>query len=80
MIKVAVMLLSIIAILCMLYPIRPGYRNKERFYSGNKIRAPDPPSGSDQETQKIFRNLISTQNQLDEDSKYDTISPEQEDL
>ncbi len=80
MIKVAVMLLSIIAILCMLYPIRPGYRTKERFYAGDKIHAPEPPSGSDQETQKIFRNLVSTQNQLDEDSKYDTVSPEQEDL
>ena len=31
MIKVAVMLLSIMTILCMLYPIRPGYRNEREF-------------------------------------------------
>ena len=31
MIKVTVMLLSIMTILCMLYPIRPGYRNRERI-------------------------------------------------
>ena len=52
MIKVAVMLLSIIAILCMLYPIRPGYRNRENFYAGNTKPAQDPPSGSDPKTQK----------------------------
>lgn len=80
MIRVAVMLLSIIAILCMLYPIRPGYRNKENFYAGNTKPAQDPPSGSDPETQKVFRNLISTQDQLNEDSKYDTVSPDQENL
>ena len=64
----------------MLYPIRPGYRNKESFYAGNKKHAQDPPSGSDPETQKVFRNLISTQDQLNEDSKYDTVSPDQENL
>lgn len=80
MIKIVIMLLSVVAVLCILYPIRPGYRNKERFYSGDASISVETPNGLDQGGQQIFRNLVSTQNQLDADSQYDTVSPEQEDL
>ena len=80
MIEIVIMLLSVTAIVCILYPIRPRYRNKEKFYSRDSSIPVDAPNGLDPGGQKIFRDLVSTQNQLKEDSRYDTISPEQENL
>jgi hypothetical protein len=79
--EIFVMILSIIAIIAILYPIRPGWKNhilrehyavKRHQDKTTVIRVPFT-SGTSKEQQKIIAATTATQARLEADSEYDTV-------